>query len=105
MPDPSRERFIFGSAIMLLTIYSAFLTIGLFRVQNNAEELASVQHSAVANTDQDVKQLMQYLESYHGDNDSDNRDKTIERLKVLVAEHEQKLYLLQDTINQLYATE
>ncbi len=106
MPNPSRERFIFGAAIALLTVYSAILTFGLFRVQNNAEQLAREQHTAVVATDKDVAQLMQYLETYHGDSDgTDNRGKDLERLKILIEEHEQKLYLLQDTISQLYATE
>lgn len=105
MSDPRRERFIFGAAIALLTVYSVILTFGLFRVQNNAEQLAKQQQSASVATERDVKQLMQYLEIYHGSSEGESQGKDLDRLKILVAEHEEKLYLLQDTINQLYATE
>lgn len=106
MPNPSRERFIFGAAIAMLTVYSGILTFGLARVQNNAEKMVADQYKAVASTDQDVQQLMQYLETYHGSSDGANdRAKDLERLKILIEEHEQKLYLLQETMSQLYAAE
>lgn len=106
MSNPSRERFVFGAAIAMLTIYSGILTIGLARVQGNAEKMVTEQQKAVVSTDKDVTQLMQYLENYHGAGDNtDDRARDLARLKVLVEEHEQKLYLLQDTISQLYAAE
>ena len=101
MPNPSRERFIFGTAILLLTVYAAILTFGLFRVQHNAEQLAREQKAAVVAADNNVQQLVQYLETYHGG--EDNSGNEVARLKILMEEHEQKLFLLQDTITKLYA--
>ncbi len=101
MSSPNRERFIFGTAILLLTVYSAILTFGLFRVQHNAEQLAREQRATTIAADKNVQQLVQYLETYHGGEDNDGNK--VERLKILMEEHEQKLFLLQDTLSQLYA--
>jgi CHASE3 domain sensor protein len=101
MSNPSRERFIFGAAILLLTVYSAILTFGLFRVQHNAEQLAKEQRATTVAADKNVLQLVQYLETYHGGDDNGGNE--LQRLKILMEEHEQKLFLLQDTIAKLYA--
>jgi hypothetical protein len=101
MSQPGNQRFLFGSAIALLTAYAAILTFGLFRVQHNAEQLAAEQRDALAAADQNVQQVMAYIEKYHGDDE--NGSKELQRLKIMLDEHEEKLFLLQDTINQLYA--
>jgi hypothetical protein len=101
MSQPGKERFLFGSAIALLTAYAAILTFGLFRVQHNAEELATAQREALLAADNNVKQVMAYVEKYHGDDEAS--DKELQRLKIMLDEHEEKLFLLQDTINQLFA--
>ena len=49
-------------------------------------------------TNAKIDQVMQYLENNQAANDM----KDVERLKILAAEHEQKLFLLQNTIQQLY---
>jgi hypothetical protein len=101
MSKPGKERFLFGSAILLLTAYSAILTFGLFRVQQNAEQLAIEQRATLAAADQSVQQLRQYVESYHGNDEQAGKEQ--QRLKIMLDEHEARLFLLQDTINQLYA--
>ncbi len=101
MSRPGKERFLFGSAILMLAVYCAVLTYGLYRVQHNAEELAVEQRATLAAADQSVQQLRQYVETYHG-NDAEAQ-KEQQRIKVMLDEHEARLFLLQDTINQLYA--
>jgi hypothetical protein len=77
------------------------LTLGLFHVQHNAEQLAMEQRTTTLTADKNVQQLVQYLETYHGGEDNDGNE--VERLKILMEEHEKKLFLLQDTLNQLFA--
>ncbi len=101
MSKPGKERFLFGSAILLLAAYCGVLTYGLNRVQNNAEELAREQRTTLAAADQSVQQLRQYVETYHGNDEQAQKEQ--QRIKVMLDEHEARLFLLQDTINQLYA--
>lgn len=98
METPNRERFVFSTIILLLSVYSGVLTFGLQQVKSNAEQLSDNQHASLEETNAKVDQVLQYLES----NQTVNYEKDVERLKILLAEHEQKLYLLQDTMQQLY---
>lgn len=101
MENVSRGKFVFTSVILLLAMYSIVLTFGLFRMQSKAEQLAVEQRTELIATQAKIGGVLAYLETYHGDDD--NRGKDYARLKIIIAEHEQKLFLLQDTINQLYA--
>jgi hypothetical protein len=98
MNNPNRERFVLSGVILLLSVYSGVLTFGLYQVKGKAEQLSQEQQVMLSATNAKVDQVMQYLET----NQAANAMKDVERLKILSAEHEQKLYLLQTTIQQLY---
>jgi hypothetical protein len=98
MDNPNRERFVFSVVILLLSVYSGMLTLGLYQVKGKAEKLSQDQHAMLDATNAKIDQVMQYLENNQAANDM----KDVERLKILAAEHEQKLFLLQNTIQQLY---
>ena len=100
METPSREKPVLIAVICLLSVYCGFLTLGLYRVQSKVNEQTEQYQSISQATDTKVANVMTYLEKNHGDDDSDHKD--LERLKILLAEHEQKLFLLQDTMNQLF---
>ena len=101
MENPSRNPFVLTSITLLLAVYSAALTFGLFRVQGKAEALATQQRAELVATHQKVEEVLNYLESVHGEGDGDSKD--LARMKIVMAEHEQKLFLLQDTLNKLFS--
>lgn len=98
---PSRSNFILTAISGLLGVYSIFLTIGLLQVKHKAEQLATRQTAELAAAQRKMEQVLGYVETFHGGDASQSQD--LARVKIVVAEHEQKLFLLQDTISKLYS--
>jgi cell division protein FtsB len=101
MEHRSRSNFVLTAISGLLGLYSLFLTIGLWQVKQKAEQLASRQSAELAAAQHKVEQVLRYVETFHGDDDTQRKD--LARIKIVMAEHEQKLFLLQDTIDKLYS--
>ena len=94
--DIRRAGFVIAGCLVVLAAFSFYL---FQQLQQQRQKLTQIEQQ-FNDIQQQNDRILAYMESYHGSDDA--RDAERERIKILLEDHEAKIFNIVKTINELH---